>query len=139
MSLSDIYNPKEGYDSIELADLQGTFECVNPKSTPHCRSYDFTCTHATALDLTWITKPVEGLDSRWDVYHYIPVEYHRKERSNRHLPIFWPEITDLMKPYYVQAYVDALTVSARGTLEDHLAKLKGPQEDARCRTENNSC
>jgi hypothetical protein len=39
MSLSDIYNPKEGYDSMELADLQGTqLECVNPKSTPHCRS-----------------------------------------------------------------------------------------------------
>ncbi len=37
MSLSDIYNPKEGYDSMELADLQGTqLEFVNPKSTPHC-------------------------------------------------------------------------------------------------------
>ncbi len=40
---------------------------------------------------------------------------------------------------YVQAYIDALTVITRGTLEDHLAKLKGPQEDAQCRTENNSC
>ncbi len=39
---------------------------------------------------------------------------------------------------YMQAYVDALTVITRGTLEHHLAKLKGPQEDARCRTENNS-
>jgi hypothetical protein len=39
MSLSDIYKPKEGYDSMELADLQGTqLESVNPKSTPHCRS-----------------------------------------------------------------------------------------------------
>ncbi len=61
MSLSDIYNPKEGYDSMELADLRGThLEFVNPESTPHCRSQDFTCTHATALDLTWITKPLEG-------------------------------------------------------------------------------
>ncbi len=39
---------------------------------------------------------------------------------------------------YVQAYIDALTVITRETLEDHLAKLKDPQEDARCRTENNS-
>jgi hypothetical protein len=39
MRLSDIYNPKEGYESMELADLQGTqLEFVNPKSTPHCRS-----------------------------------------------------------------------------------------------------
>jgi hypothetical protein len=39
MSLSDIYNPREQYDSMELADLQGTqLEFVNPKSTPHCRS-----------------------------------------------------------------------------------------------------
>jgi hypothetical protein len=56
MSLSDIYNPKEGYDSMELADLQGF---VNPESTPHCRSQYFTYIHATALDLTWITKPLE--------------------------------------------------------------------------------
>jgi hypothetical protein len=39
---------------------------------------------------------------------------------------------------YVQAYADDPTVINRGTLEDHLAKLKGPQEDAQCRTENNS-
>ncbi len=39
MSLSGIYNPKEGYDSMESADLQGIqLEFVNPKSTPHCRS-----------------------------------------------------------------------------------------------------
>ncbi len=31
---------------------------------------------------------------------------------------------------YVQEYADDLTVITRGTLEDHLAKLKGPQEDA---------
>ncbi len=52
-----------------------------------------------ALDLTWITKPLEGPNSGWDVYHYFPVEYHRKEWSKRHLPIFQPEITDLIKPY----------------------------------------
>ena len=40
---------------------------------------------------------------------------------------------------YVQAYVDDLTVITRGTLEDHLEKLKGPQEDARCMPENNRC
>jgi hypothetical protein len=40
---------------------------------------------------------------------------------------------------YVQAYVDDPTVITRGTLEDHLAKLKSPQEDARCRPENNLC
>ena len=40
---------------------------------------------------------------------------------------------------YVQAYVDDLRVITKGTLEDHLEKLKGPQEDARCRTENNRC
>jgi hypothetical protein len=98
MSLSDIYNPKEGYDSMELADLQGIhLELVNPESTPHRRSQDFTCTHATALDLTWITKSLERPHSGWDVYHHFPVEYHRKKRSNRHLPIFWPEMTDLMK------------------------------------------
>jgi hypothetical protein len=39
MSLSDIYNPNKGYDSMEVADLQGTqLEFVNPKSTSHCRS-----------------------------------------------------------------------------------------------------
>jgi hypothetical protein len=37
---------------------------------------------------------------------------------------------------YVQAYADDLTIITTGTLEDHLAKLMGPQEDARCRTEN---
>ncbi len=68
MSLSDTYNPKERYGSIELADLQGThLEFVNPEPTPHCRSQDFTCTHATALDLTWITKPLEGPNSGWDM------------------------------------------------------------------------
>jgi hypothetical protein len=40
---------------------------------------------------------------------------------------------------YVQAYVDALMVITRGTLEDHLAKLEGPQEDTQCRSENNHC
>ncbi len=40
---------------------------------------------------------------------------------------------------YVQAYIDALMVITKGTLEDHLAKRKGPWEDARCRTDNNSC
>ncbi len=99
MSLSDIYNPKEGYDSMELADLQGThLEFVNPESTPHCGSKDFTCTHVTALDLTWITKPLEGPNSSRGVYHHFPVEYHRKRRSNKNPPIFWPEITDLLKP-----------------------------------------
>ncbi len=39
---------------------------------------------------------------------------------------------------YVQAYVNAQTVITRGILKD-IAKLKGPQEDAQCRTENNSC
>ncbi len=73
MSLSDIYNPKEGYDSMELADLQEThLECVNPESTPHCRSQDFICTHATALDLTCITKPLEGPNSGRDMYHFFP-------------------------------------------------------------------
>ncbi len=99
MSLCDIYNPRESNDSMELANLQETLlEFVNPESTPHCRSQDFTFTHATALDLTWITKPFKGPNSGWDVYHFFPVEYHRKERSIRHLPIFWPEIMDLMKP-----------------------------------------
>jgi hypothetical protein len=89
MSLADIYNPREGYGSMKIADLQGTqLEFVNPESTPHCRSLDFTCPHATALDLTWITNPLEGPNSGWDVYQYFPVEYHRKERSNKHLPIF---------------------------------------------------
>jgi hypothetical protein len=67
-----------------------------------------------ALDLTWITKPLEGPNSGRDVYHYFPVGYHRKERSNRHLPIF----------QYVQTYIDDLLVITRGTLEDHLAQLK---------------
>ncbi len=99
MSLSDIYNPKEGYDSMELADLQGThLKFVNPESTPHCGSKDFTYTHVTALDLTWITKPLEGPNSGRGMYHYFSVEYHRKRRSNKNLPIFRPEITDLMKP-----------------------------------------
>jgi hypothetical protein len=70
MSLSDIYNPNEGYDSMELADLQGThLEFVIPESTPHCKSKNFTCTHAMALDLTWITTPLEGPNSGQDVYH----------------------------------------------------------------------
>jgi hypothetical protein len=99
MSLSDINNPKEGYDSTELADLQGThLEFVNPESTPHSRSQDFTCTHATALDLTWITKPLEGPSSGQDMYHHFPVGYHRKDWCNKHLPIIQSGITDLTKP-----------------------------------------
>ncbi len=71
MSLCDIHNPKRDMTVWKkLADLQGTHsEFVNPESTPHCRSQDFTCTHATALDLTWITKPLEGPNSGRDVYH----------------------------------------------------------------------
>ncbi len=89
MSLSDIYKPKEGYDSMELADLQGThLEFVNPESTPHCRSQYFTCTHVMALDLTWIINPLEGPNSGRDMYHHFSVEYHRKRRSNKNLPIF---------------------------------------------------
>ncbi len=53
-----------------LADLQGThLELVNPESTPHFRSQDFTCTHATALNLTWTTQPLEGPNSGRDMYH----------------------------------------------------------------------
>jgi hypothetical protein len=88
------------------------------------------------LDLTWITKPFEGPNSSWDVYHYFPVGYHRKERSIKHLPIFNGPNEALE---FVQAYANNPTVITRGTLEDHLAKLKGLQEDARCRPENNRC
>jgi hypothetical protein len=100
MSLYDIYNPKWDMTVWKwLADLQGThLELVNPESIPHCRSQDFIFTHATALDLPWITKPLEGPDSGRDVYHHFPVEYHKKRQSNKNLPIFRPEITDLMKP-----------------------------------------
>ena len=74
MSLCDIYNPKRDMTVWKwLADLQGThLEFVNPESPPHCRSQDFTCTHATALDLTWITKPLEGPNSGQDVIIIFP-------------------------------------------------------------------
>ena len=109
---------------MELADLQGThLELVNPESTPHCRSQDFTCTHATALDLTWITKPLEGPNSDRNRYHYFPVGYHRKDRSNKtssNISIRNNGPNEALE--YVQTYADALTVITRGTLEDHLAK-----------------
>jgi hypothetical protein len=90
MSLCDIHNPKRDMTVWKyLADLQGTqLEFVNPKSTPHCRSQEITYTYATALDLTLITKPLEGPNGSWDVYHYFPMGYHRKEQSNKYLPIF---------------------------------------------------
>ncbi len=66
----------------------------------------------------WITT---GRNSPTDIFNFLA----RNDGTNEALE-------------YVQAYVDALTVITRGTLEDHLAKLRGPQEDAQCRTENNS-
>jgi hypothetical protein len=51
--------------------------------------------------------------------------YPRKERSNRHLPIFRSRNNGPNEAIeYVQAYIDGLLVITRGTLEDHLAKLK---------------
>jgi hypothetical protein len=74
---------------MELADLQGThLELVNPESTPHCRSQDFTCTHATALDLTWITKPLEGPNSGRDMYHYFPWDTTGKTGPTNFLQYF---------------------------------------------------
>ncbi len=59
------------------------------------------------------------------MYHYFPVGYHRKERSNRHLPIFRSRNNGPNEALeYVQAYVADLLVITRGTLEDNLAKLK---------------
>jgi hypothetical protein len=43
--------------------------------------------------------------------------------------IFQAEMMDLMEAIeYVRAYIDDLLVITRGTLEDHLDKLGGPQE-----------
>jgi hypothetical protein len=51
--------------------------------------------------------------------------YYRKEWSNRHLPIFQSRNNGPNEALeYVQAYIDNLLVITRGTLEDHLAKLK---------------
>jgi hypothetical protein len=78
-----------------------------------------------ALDLTWITKPLEGPNSSQDVYHYFSVGYHRKEQSNRHLSIFLSRNNGPNEALeYVQAYIDDLLFITRGTLEDHLAQLK---------------
>jgi hypothetical protein len=80
-----------------------------------------------ALDLTWVTKPLEGPNSSWDVYYYFPMGYHRKERSNKHLPlpIFGYRNNEPNEALeYVQTYIDNLLVITRGTLEDHLAQLK---------------
>jgi hypothetical protein len=74
--------------------------------------------------------------SSQDVYQYFPVGHHRNEWSSRHFQI-WNGPTEALE--YVQAYIDDLLVITRGTLEDHLAKLKGPQEVTQCRTENNRC
>jgi hypothetical protein len=113
MSLCDIHNPKRDMTVwTHLAYLQGThLEFVNPESTPHCRSQDITCTHATAPNLTWITKPLEGPNSSRDVYHYFPVGYHRKELSNKHLPIILIRNNGPNEALeYVQAYADDPTV-----------------------------
>ncbi len=51
--------------------------------------------------------------------------YHRKELSNRHLPIFQSRNNGPNEALeYVQAYSDDPLVITRGTLEDHLAQLK---------------
>ncbi len=51
--------------------------------------------------------------------------YHRKQWSNRHLPIFRSRNNGPNEALeYVQAYIDNLLVIPRWTLEDHLAKLK---------------
>jgi hypothetical protein len=62
--------------------------------------------------------------------------YHRNEWSSRHFPFRSRNNEPNEALEFVQAYIDDLLVITRGTLGDHLAKLKGPQEDARCRTIN---
>jgi hypothetical protein len=53
------------------------------------------------------------------------VTYHRKERSDRHLPILRYRNKGPNEALeYVQTYIDDLLVITRGTLEDHLAQLK---------------
>jgi hypothetical protein len=73
------------------------------------------------------------------MYHYFPVECHEATVQQTSSNILTRNNGPNEALEYVQAYVDALTVITRGTLEDHLAKLKGPQEDARCRSEKNHC
>ncbi len=59
------------------------------------------------------------------MYHYFPVTYHRKERSDRHLLIFGYRNNGPNEALeYVQTYIDDLLVITRGTIEDHLAQLK---------------
>ncbi len=59
------------------------------------------------------------------MYLYFLVTYHRKERSDRHLPIFRYKNNGPNETLeYVQTYIDDLLVITRGTLEDHLAQLK---------------
>jgi hypothetical protein len=57
------------------------------------------------------------------------VGYRRKERSNRHLPTFRSRNNGSNEALeYVQAYIDDLLVITRGTIEDHLAKIKVPKK-----------
>ena len=144
MSLTTMQIPKKDMTVLNTVDLEGTqTDCqktssISPKQ--HHTAEAKTSSMQRHETWAWVTKPLEGPNSGRDVYHYFPVGYHRKKRSNRHLPIFRSRNNRPNEALeYVQAYIDNLLVITRGILEDHLAKLKGLQEDARCRPENNRC
>ena len=73
------------------------------------------------------------------MYHYFPTGHCRNEWSDRHFPILSRNNGPNKALEYLQAYIDEPLAISRGTIEDHLANLKGPQEDAQCRTENKRC
>ncbi len=127
MSLYDIYNPKRDIAIWKgLADLQGTHLRV-------CQPRINTTLQKQRLQL----YPCNGIRPHMD-YQTI----RRTQQWSEQVPLFSREIPQ-KRPVrqtssnisirnngpnealeYVQAYIDAPTVITRGTLEDHLAKLK---------------
>jgi hypothetical protein len=144
MSLSDIYNPKEDMPVRNTADLKELNERIveRPRPTPNVNS----TVQKLKLNPCDGIRPDHGLLNHWKdpiavgictiIFPWNTTGWNGPTTSSN---ISARNNGPNEALEYVQAYVDALTVITRGTLEDHLAKLKGPQEDARYSSKKNHC
>jgi hypothetical protein len=135
MGLSGFYNPKEGYDSMYYQRVLGANKRIVRRSYPIPKISTTLqelegFTYAMALDLNMGYYTIR-LDPRavemftiifpWGKYSYqrLPMGYAGSA------DIFQAEMMKLMEALeYVRAYIDDLLVITRGTLEDHLEKLR---------------
>jgi hypothetical protein len=135
MGLSDIHNSKEGHNRRTITNFRELNKQIVRRLYPILQISTTLqelegFTYATALDLNTGYYTIR-LNPRaaemftiifpWGKYSYLmlPMGFAGS------VDIFQAEMMDLMEALeYVQAYIDDLLVITRGTLEDHLDKLR---------------